>query len=342
MLTSAEEGTFTVPLAIHPRAFTARNCARSCCSADPVACSARRGDCQSAVFPTAPTELIGRALPDLRHAIACYDRADEFDVINDHTGMLGASLGGLVDTPVLHTVHGPLDTKEAQEVYGRIANVAPQVGLISLSENQRKPMPDLPWAATIPNAIDLSIYPCKPHRGEYLLFLGRMSPDKGAHRAIAVSMELGLPLKMAGKRREVKERQYFAEFVEPHIGHGVEYLGEVTHGQKVELLQDARATLFPIEWEEPFGLVMIESMACGTPVIATRHGAVPEVIDNGRSGVIVDTYRQMSAALEDADALDPIECRRYVEERFAPERMVEDYVAAYRAAIDGTSTAAPE
>jgi glycosyltransferase involved in cell wall biosynthesis len=288
----------------------------------------------AAVFPTAPSELIGRSLPELRHVLACYERADEFDVINDHTGMLGAAVGGLVDTPVLHTVHGPLDIREAQEVYGRIAKVAPQVGLISISENQRKPMPDLPWAATIPNAIDLSIYPCKPHTGEYLLFLGRMSPDKGAHRAIAVAMGLGVPLKIAGKRREVKERQYFAEFVEPHVGHGVEYLGEVTHGQKVELLQDARATLFPIEWEEPFGLVMIESMACGTPVIATRHGAVPEVIEDGRSGIIVDNYRRMGDALEAADALDPIECRRYVEERFAPERMVDDYVAAYRAAIE--------
>jgi glycosyltransferase involved in cell wall biosynthesis len=291
----------------------------------------------SAVFPTAPSELIGRSLPELRHALACYERADEFDVINDHTGMLGAAVGGLVDTPVLHTVHGPLDIREAQEVYGRIAKVAPQVGLISISENQRKPMPDLPWAATIPNAIDLSIYPCKPHTGEYLLFLGRMSPDKGAHRAIAVAMGLGVPLKIAGKRREVKERQYFAEYVEPHVGHGVEYLGEVTHGEKVELLQDARATLFPIEWEEPFGLVMIESMACGTPVIATRHGAVPEVIEDGRSGIIVDNYRRMGDALEAADALDPIECRRYVEERFAPERMVDDYVAAYRAAIESAA-----
>jgi glycosyltransferase involved in cell wall biosynthesis len=291
----------------------------------------------SAVYPEAPSELIGRAMPDLRHVLACYDRADEFDVVNDHTGMLGAALGGLATTPVLHTVHGPLDVAEAQEIYARIARLAPRVGLISISENQRRPMPGLPWAATIPNAIDLSIYPCKPHRGDYLLFLGRLSPDKGAHRAIAVAMELGIPLKIAGKRRELKERQYFAELVEPHIGHGVEYLGEVTHGEKVELLQDARATLFPIEWEEPFGLVMVESMACGTPVIATRHGAVPEVIEDGRSGVIVDSYRQMAGALEAADALDPIECRRYVEDRFAPERMVEDYVAAYRAAAARTS-----
>jgi glycosyltransferase involved in cell wall biosynthesis len=139
---------------------------------------------------------------------------------------------------------------------------------------------------------------------------------------------------MAGKNREPKERQYFAELVEPHLGHGgIEYLGEVTHGEKVELLQDARATLFPIEWEEPFGLVMVESMACGTPVIATRHGAVPEVIEQGVSGIIVDNYREMAAALEQADELDPNECRRYVEERFAPERMVGDYAGAYTAAL---------
>ncbi|MEP6910186.1 MAG: glycosyltransferase family 4 protein [Actinomycetota bacterium] len=286
------------------------------------------------VFERAPSELIGRSLPELRHAMACYRRAGEFDVINDHSGITGAALGGLVDTPVVHTVHGPLDTHEAQDAYGAIAETSRGVGLISISENQRRPMPDLPWVATIPNAIDLSLYPCKPHPGEYLLFLGRFSPDKGAHRAVAVAMELGMPLKLAGKNREPKERQYFAEFIEPHLGRGgIEYLGEVTHGQKVELLQDARATLFPIEWEEPFGLVMVESMACGTPVIATRYGAVPEVIEHGRSGIIVDNYRQIAAALEQADALDPWECRRYVEERFAPERMVGDYVDAYEIAL---------
>ena len=288
----------------------------------------------SYIFEQAPSELIGRSLPEIRHALACYERADEFDVINDHSGIPSAALGGLVRTPVLHTVHGPLDMHETQHAYGAIAEVAPGVGLISISENQRRPMPDLPWAATIPNAIDLSIYPSKPHRGDYLLFLGRFSPDKGAHRAIAVAMELGLPLKMAGKNREPKERQYFAELVEPHLGHGgIEYLGEVSHGEKVELLQDARATLFPIEWEEPFGLVMVESMACGTPVIATRHGAVPEVIEHGVSGIIVDNYREMAQALEQADELDPNECRRYVEERFAPERMVRDYEQAYAAAL---------
>jgi glycosyltransferase involved in cell wall biosynthesis len=285
------------------------------------------------VYPQAPSELIGDSLPDLRHALACYRRAGEFDVVNDHSGPLGAALGGAVKTPVLHTVHGPMDA-EAGEIYEQLAEVASHVGLISLSLNQRRPKPDLPWVANCPNAIDLSLYPAKPHKGDYLLFLGRMSPDKGCHRAIAVAMDLGLPLKIAGKSRERAERQYFAEFVEPHLGHhGIEYFGEVSHGQKVELLQDARATLFPIDWEEPFGLVMIESMACGTPVIATRHGAVPEVIEHGRGGIIVDHHREMPAALEAADELDPLECRRYVEERFAPERMVADYVEAYQTAL---------
>jgi glycosyltransferase involved in cell wall biosynthesis len=137
--------------------------------------------------------------------------------------------------------------------------------------------------------------------------------------------------------REPKERQYFAEFVEPHLGGGIEWLGEVSHGEKVELLQHARATLFPIEWEEPFGLVMIESMACGTPVIATARGAVPEVIEHGRSGIIVEDYRIIPEALEAADRLDSRELRRYVEERFSPMRMVRDYGKAYELAVQNAA-----
>jgi glycosyltransferase involved in cell wall biosynthesis len=288
----------------------------------------------ASVYDHAPSEQIGRSLPELRHALACYARADDFDVINDHTGPLGAALGGLVPAPVVHTVHGPVEG-EPGHVYEGIGKVAPEVGLISISLNQRRPKPHLNWVANIPNALDLEHYPCKPHRGEYLLFLGRMNHEKGAHRAIAVAMELGLPLKLAGKVREARERSYFDEFVEPHLGDGIEYLGEVNHGTKVELLQNARATLFPIEWEEPFGLVMIESMACGTPVIATRHGAVPEVIADGRGGIIVDHWHEIVDALERAEAIDPIECRHYAEERFAPERMVGDYVRAYREAAAG-------
>ncbi|HEV3479772.1 MAG TPA: glycosyltransferase family 4 protein [Gaiellaceae bacterium] len=285
------------------------------------------------VYEEAPSQWIGRSLWEFNHALTCYTNAGEFDVINDHTGPSGVALSGLVDVPTVHTVHGPMDG-EPGRIYDGLARLVPSLNLISISLNQRRPRPELPWLANCPNALDLSVYPCKPHKGDYLLFLGRMSPDKGCHRAIAVAMELELPLMIAGKMQEARERAYFEEFVEPHLGiHGIDYLGEVSHGKKVELLQDARATLFPIDWEEPFGLVMIESMACGTPVIASNRGAVPEVIEHGRSGIIVEHYREMPEALERADALDPLECRRYVEERFSQERMVEDYVAAYREAI---------
>ncbi|TML03845.1 MAG: glycosyltransferase family 4 protein, partial [Actinobacteria bacterium] len=152
----------------------------------------------AAVFPEAPSRQIGRTFWELQHALSCFARAGDFDVINDHTGMLGATLGATTPTPVVHTVHGPLDG-EPGEVYEVIAKVAPRVGLVSISMNQRKPKPDLNWIANCNNALDFSVYPCKPHRGDYLLFLGRLSPDKGAHRAVAVAMETGLPLKIAGK-----------------------------------------------------------------------------------------------------------------------------------------------
>ena len=285
-----------------------------------------------AVFETAPSELIGRTFWELQHVISCYERYDQFDVINDHSGPPSATIGGAVPTPVVHTVHGPL-TGEPGALYESIAKVSPGVGLISISLNQRKPKPNLNWVANCPNALDLSVYPCSPHRGEYLLFIGRMSPDKGCHRAIDVAVTAGLPLKIAGKNREPLERQYFDEFVAPHLSDQIQYMGEVTHGEKVELLQNARATLFPIEWEEPFGLVMIESMACGTPVIATRWGAVPEVIEHARSGIIVDDYRNMAAAIEEADRLDPLELVRFARERFSPERMVADYLRAFRSVL---------
>ncbi len=286
------------------------------------------------VFDVAPSSRIGLALPELHHALACFQHADEFDVLNDHSGLPAAALGGAVDTPVVHTVHGPLDG-EAGPIYELIARVSPRVGLISLSMNQRRPRPGLPWIANCPNALDLTAYPVQPHRGDYLLFLGRLSEDKGAHRAIEVARELDVPLKIAGKMREPLEKEYFEEQVRPKLGWGIEYLGEVSHDEKIDLLQNARVTLFPIDWEEPFGLVMIESMACGTPVIATRCGAVPEVIEHGRSGLIVDSAGEMAEALSAADVLDPMECRAYVEERFSAERMVADYVSAYETAVAG-------
>jgi glycosyltransferase involved in cell wall biosynthesis len=284
------------------------------------------------VFRRAPSERIGQTFWELQHALGCFSRQDDFDVVHDHTGLLGLALGSLLATPLVHTVHGPL-TGHPGRVYEQVVSIAPRAHLVSVSMNQRRPKPHLPWLANVPNALDLSYYPFAPARGDYLVFLGRMSPDKGAHRAVSIALEAGLPLKIAGKCAEPAEQEYFDALVRPHLGGGREYLGEVTHGEKVELLRSARATLFPIEWEEPFGLVMIESMACGTPVIATRWGAVPEVIRDRETGVIVDDWNDFEGALEAADGLDPAVMRRDVEERFTPQRMVADYLDAYEAAI---------
>jgi glycosyltransferase involved in cell wall biosynthesis len=283
-------------------------------------------------FRRAPSERIGQTFWELQHALGCFKRDGEFDVVHDHTGLMGLALGSLLRTPLVHTVHGPLIGPPG-DLYDQIVRIAPQAHLISLSLNQRRPKPHLPWLANVPNALDLSFYPYAPVSGDYLLFLGRMSPDKGAHRAVAIALEAGLPLKIAGKCAEPAEQDYFDSMVRPHLGNGREYVGEVTHGEKVELLRCARATLFPIEWEEPFGLVMIESMACGTPVIATRWGAVPEVIAHGKTGVIVDDWSDVAGALVAAAELDPAVMRREVEQRFTPARMVDDYVAAYEAVL---------
>jgi glycosyltransferase involved in cell wall biosynthesis len=286
-------------------------------------------------FQSAPSEWIGHTYWEMQHLVHAIRRADEFDVLHDHTGLLGLAFGGLVDTPFCHTVHGPLVGAPGR-LYDEVVALAPRTKLISISMNQRKPRPDLPWIANCPNALDLSVYPFRRKSGgEYLLFLGRMSPDKGAHRALAVALETGLPLKIAAKCREPLEIRYFDEFIRPHLGESIEYVGEVGHADKVELLMGARALINPIDWEEPFGLVVIEAMACGTPVIATRRGALPEIMEHGRTGVMVENYREMEEphVLELADSLDPAELRREIVERFSPEHMVANYVAAYEATI---------
>jgi glycosyltransferase involved in cell wall biosynthesis len=285
-----------------------------------------------AFFDEAPSEWIGKTFWELQHAMNCFERHDDFDLIHDHTGLLGLALGSLLPTPLVHTVHGPL-TGEPGALYERIERLSSRPSLVSLSMAQRRPLPGLPWLANVPNAIDLAGYPFEPHDGDYLLFLGRMSPDKGAHRAVRLAEIAGMPLKLAGKNAEPGEQEYFDEFVRPHLGDGIEFLGEVDNGEKVELLRKARATVFPIDWEEPFGLVMIESMACGTPVIASRRGSVPEVIEDGLNGIIVDDWDAIDDALERAEQLDARVMRRSVEERFSPERMVADYVVAYEAAL---------
>ena len=281
-----------------------------------------------------PSYRIGLSLPDLHHALTCLERAGEFDVVNDHSGPLACALGQVVETAFCHTVHGPL-RGEPGLVYSQIARVCPRVRLISLSHDQRSPLPDLPWLATCHNAIDLDDYPFDPENDGYLLFLGRMSPDKGAHNAVRIAREVGLPLKLAGKMHDVEEQAHFDATVRPYLGDQIEYVGEVSHEEKVHLLQRALLTVFPIQWPEPFGLVMVESMACGTPVLATALGAVPEVVEQRRGGIIAETVDELIGHVDEAAALDRREVRAVAEEKFSAERMVTEYEQAYGRLIAG-------
>ncbi len=292
----------------------------------------------SAVFEQAPSELIGRSLPEIRHALACYTRADEFDVINDHSGPPGGVRSAASSRRRSCTRFTGRSTASRARSTSRSRRSRRGSGLISISMNQRKPKPDLPWLANCPNALELSVYPCKPHPGDYLLFLGRMSSDKGCHRAIAVAMELELPLKIAGKKREPKESEYFAEFVEPHLGatgsstsarSPTGHEGRAAPGRARDALPDRVGGAVRPRDDRVDGVR--DAGDRDAPGRGAR-GDRPRPVAGSSS----TTTREMPAALEQADALDPLDCRRYAEERFAPERMVDDYVDAFREAIVGS------
>jgi glycosyltransferase involved in cell wall biosynthesis len=269
------------------------------------------------------------------HSLEAYKRAREFDVIHDHDGLASRAMGALVHeltgTPVVATLHGPADAI-TQELLG---SLRADLQFIAISDYQRQGFPDLRFVGTIPNAIDVEHMAFSADKDDYLLFIGRMTADKGAHTAIEVARRLGQRLIMAGKVNEGPEREFFAAEVEPYLSDKVHYRGEVDHETKVALYKRARCTLFPIQWPEPFGLVMIESLACGTPVIAMRQGSVPEVIEHGRSGFIVETVDEMVEACARIDEIDPAECRRAVEERFGSEAFVAAHEAAYARLLSG-------
>jgi glycosyltransferase involved in cell wall biosynthesis len=290
----------------------------------------------SFIFDRAPFEQIERGGNlEVMHSLEAYSRAGEFDIIHDHDGLASRAMGALVHrlsgTPVVATLHGPAD-QATQEV---LSSLRHDLAFIAISNYQRDGFPDLRFAGTIPNAIDVEHMPFSTEKDDYLLFIGRMIADKGAHVAIDVSRRLDRRLIMAGKVNEGPEREYFTESVEPYLSDKIHFRGEVDHETKVELYKRARCTLFPIQWPEPFGLVMIESLACGTPVIAMRHGSVPEVIEHGRTGFVVDTVDQMVQAVKRIDQIDPAECRKAVEERFGSESFVTAHEEAYRLMLEG-------
>jgi glycosyltransferase involved in cell wall biosynthesis len=292
-------------------------------------------------FDDARPDDLGTTQPELMHALTCVRESTRYDIVSDHTGALGLALSNLTPTPFLNTVHGTL-AGEAGALYRRVCELTPTAALVSLTESHRMTASDLPWAATIPNAIELDDHPCRMHSGgKYLFWLGRMSPDKGPVMAIEVARAAGMPLLLAGKLRCAAEQRYFDEEVQPLLGGGVAYVGEIDLHERVRLLHGALALVNPLAWDEPFGLVMAEAMACGVPVIATPRGSVPEIVIPGQTGFIAATVHEMAAAVERCSEIEPRECRAVAELQYAPERMVGDYLDAFHGAIERAHSTYP-
>jgi glycosyltransferase involved in cell wall biosynthesis len=282
-----------------------------------------------------PVSLGGKDFYDAVHPMAiqtmsAFLEADRYDVIHDHTGALAACLGALSETPVLHTLHGPFNP-EVQRLFRMIAD---KIYFNSISDSQRSGCPELNYVGTIYNAVEVETYPFRTDKEDYALFLGRFSEDKGAHNAIYVAQRAGVHLRMAGKVDPGVDASYFEQRIKPHIdGENIVYEGEVDGEQKRELLAGARFLLFPIQWEEPFGLVMTEALACGTPVVADAMGSASEIIKDGEVGVLAGAgeWDEMVAAIKDGrlDGIDPHRCREYVQEHFSVEAMISGYEAAF-------------
>jgi glycosyltransferase involved in cell wall biosynthesis len=254
-----------------------------------------------------------------------FQEADRFDVIHFHCDFLHYPLTRRTGIPSLTTLHGRLDVPGLDDLYREFADIP----LASISDAQRKPLPWVNWRATVHHGLPLSFATLHPEPGEYLAVLGRVSPEKGVDRAIEIARRSGLPLRIAAKVDPVDE-EYFESVIRPRLTEpGIEYLGEIGEGDKAEFLGRAYALLFPIDWPEPFGLVMIEAMACGTPVIAFDRGSVPEVLENGKTGYIVSSVDEAASAVSRISALSRATCRAAFEERFSAERMARDYLDVY-------------
>ena len=266
-----------------------------------------------------------------------FEQAREFDVIHCHVGHLAFPFSRLAGAPSLHTLHGRLDLPDIFPVFRHFRDEP----LVSISHAQRLPFKGLgvTWAGTVYHGLPLDEYPFSPGGGDYLAFLGRMAHEKRPDLAIELAKRLGLPLKMAAKV-DPADRDYFAREIEPLLDHPlIEFIGEIGGEAKAQFLGQARALVFPIDWPEPSGLVVIEALACGTPVIARRCGSVPELLAHGETGFIADTVEEMEAAVHALDQIDRMECRRQVLARFTVERMVDGYEALYRSLARQARTA---
>ena len=278
---------------------------------------------------------MGHTAPENRHVLAAYDAMDEWgaDVVHDHTlagPIHAAARANDLAYPVVTTMHNAFNPENA-DLYRRIARRVP---VIAISHAQRRPVPDLPIAKVIHHGVRASDFPfAATNAGDYCLFLGRMSPDKGPHRAMEAAYKAGMRLIMCAKMRDPWEFDYFDEYVRPYLNEDIQYLGEVPHERKLELLAGARALLFPIRWNEPFGMVALEAFACGTPVLAFPEGAVPEIVEHGRTGFLCDDVPSLSEAITKTDALDRHACRAAVEGYFSAARMVREHVELFETLV---------
>jgi glycosyltransferase involved in cell wall biosynthesis len=275
---------------------------------------------------------------ELAHVQAAYEEFSDIDLIHDHT-LLGPlwSIARKTDRPVVTTAHLRF-TPELIRLYETVASHA---AIVAISHHQRASAPSVPVAAVIHHGIDVKHIPMGAGDGGYVLFLGRMDPDKGAHRAIAVARAAGKKLLLAAKMWQPEERRYFDECVRPLLGPDAVYVGEVGARHKLELLAGAEALINPIRWPEPFGLVMIEALATGTPVLAFAEGAAPEIIDHGRTGFICVDEVDMITKLSNVAELDRTQCRQDAEKRFSTNRMIADHVALYRRVLGEPQVARP-
>jgi len=250
-----------------------------------------------------------------------------FDIVHFHIDYLQFPLVRLLHVPHVTTLHGRLDIPDLAALYREFDDMP----LLSVSEDQRRPLPFANWTGTVHHGLPRDAYPFSPRPGDYLAFLGRISPEKRVDRAVEIARRAGMRLRIAAKIDRA-DREYFETHVKGLLSlPQIEYVGELGEADKAAFLGGARALLFPIDWPEPFGLVMIEAMACGTPVIAFRRGSVPEVMQEGVTGFIVDDVEEAIAAVHRLDDIERAGCRRVFEQRFTAERMAADYLRVYGA-----------
>ncbi len=288
------------------------------------------GDSRSGARLVAPCErglrLAGLETTSLLHHLIMLEQLRRmlrcFDAVHFHTDSLHFPLAHCMPVPHLSTLHGRLDEPATLALYEQLDDLP----LVSISDAQRGTLSRCNWAGTIYHGLPKDLYPVGTGEGGYLVFVGRISPEKRIDRAVAIAEQAGLPLLIAAKRNE-SEKAY-VKTVEGYLSSpGVTFLGEVGERDKGELLGQARALLFPIDWPEPFGLVMVEAMFCGTPVIAWRRGAVPEIVESGTTGYIVDSIEEAVAAVKAVGSIDRLRCAEAARARFSVERMAHQYVA---------------